>query len=60
VLYANAALQAAMLAMRNLLAHLHQHGSLDGAQHLLMDFAERQALVGKGDYDALEQRYVER
>jgi 2-methylisocitrate lyase-like PEP mutase family enzyme len=60
ILYANAALQAAMLATKTLLAHLHDHGSLDGATHLLMDFAERQDIVGKRDYDALEKRYAER
>ena len=60
VLYANAALQAAMLATQQLLAHLHERGSLDGATHLLMDFAERQAIVGKPDYDALEKRYADR
>jgi 2-methylisocitrate lyase-like PEP mutase family enzyme len=60
ILYANAALQAAMLATKTLLAHLHEHGSLDGAAHLLMDFAERQDIVGKRDYDALERRYADK
>jgi 2-methylisocitrate lyase-like PEP mutase family enzyme len=60
VLYANAALQAAMLAMRSVLTHLHDRGSLDGATQLLMDFAERQDIVGKPAYDALEKRYAER
>ncbi|HXQ53611.1 MAG TPA: oxaloacetate decarboxylase [Stellaceae bacterium] len=59
VLYANAALQAAMLAMKEVLEHLRDRGSLDGAAHLLMEFGERQDIVGKPDYDALERRYAE-
>jgi 2-methylisocitrate lyase-like PEP mutase family enzyme len=58
VLYANAALQAAMLAMKELLEHLHDKGSLDGIAHRLMGFAERQDFVGKPDFDALEKRYA--
>jgi 2-methylisocitrate lyase-like PEP mutase family enzyme len=46
ILYANAALQAAMLAMKNVLQHLEKRGSLDGVAHLLMDFKERQHFVG--------------
>ena len=58
VLYANAALQAAMQAMKTVLRHLGETGSLDGVTDMLMDFAERQAIVGKPRYDALEQRYA--
>jgi 2-methylisocitrate lyase-like PEP mutase family enzyme len=58
-LYANAALQAAMQAMMTVLRHLGAHGSLDGVAPLLMDFTERQAIVGKPRYDALEQRYAD-
>jgi 2-methylisocitrate lyase-like PEP mutase family enzyme len=57
VLYANAALQAAMLAMKNVLEHLRDHGSLDGALGRLMPFEERQEIVGKRAFDALERRY---
>jgi len=59
VLYANAALQAAMLAMKTVLRHLGATGSLDGVSAMLMDFEERQAIVGKPAYDALERRYAE-
>lgn len=59
VLYANAALQAAMQGMASVLGHLRKTGSLEGAGHLLMDFAARQDLVGKADYDALERRYAD-
>jgi 2,3-dimethylmalate lyase len=57
VLYANAALQAAMLAMKAVLTDLKETGSLEGAMDRLMGFAERQDVVGKPDFDALEKRY---
>lgn len=58
VLYANAALQAAMQATTATLAHLKRTGSLAGAEAMLMDFAERQAVVGKDRYEALEEKYA--
>jgi len=58
VLYANAALQAALSAMKDVLAHLRETGSLDGVLPRLMPFAERQDLVGKPQWDALEARYT--
>ena len=58
VLYANAALQAAMLAMKEVLQHLAAEGSLAGAMDRLMEFGERQGIVGKPHYDALERRYT--
>jgi 2-methylisocitrate lyase-like PEP mutase family enzyme len=58
VLYANAALQAAVDGMQRVLRHLHATGSLDGAEERLAGFDERQRLVGKPYYDALEQRYA--
>jgi 2-methylisocitrate lyase-like PEP mutase family enzyme len=57
VLYANAALQAALAAMKEVLRHLHEAGSLDNIAGRLMSFAERQDLVGKPQWDALEVRY---
>jgi 2-methylisocitrate lyase-like PEP mutase family enzyme len=57
VLYANAALQAAMLATKDVLAHLRDKGSLDGVGDRLMSFAERQEVVGKPFWDALEARH---
>lgn len=57
VLYANAALQAAMRAMKEVLAGLKAAGSLAGAADRLMGFAERQAVVGKPHFDALDRRY---
>jgi 2-methylisocitrate lyase-like PEP mutase family enzyme len=57
ILYANAALQAAMLAMKDVMAHLHAHGSLSGAEDRLISFAERQRLVDFDRFKALERRY---
>jgi len=58
VIYANAALQAAILGMQRALSHLHKHGRFgDAAAELLATFAERQRLVDLGAFQALESRY---
>ena len=59
VLYANAALQASMAAMQEVLGELHTSGALDAVGHRLAPFAERQRLVGKPEYDRLEALYGE-
>ncbi len=58
VLYANAPLQAAMRAMSEVLGTLKRDGSLDAARDRLADFGERQRLVDKATYDALEKTYA--
>ncbi|HMN22589.1 MAG TPA: oxaloacetate decarboxylase [Ottowia sp.] len=58
VLYANAALQAALAGMTRALSQLRQHGELAEDPMLVAPFAERQRLVGKPAWDALEQRYA--
>ena len=58
VLYANAALQASLRAMQDVLGHLQRCGSLAGAEDRLAGFEERQRIVGKGAYDRLEARYA--
>lgn len=58
VVYANAPLQAAMLATKRVLAHLRAHGSTSGIEDQLLPFDERQIVVGKASYDAIEQRYA--
>jgi 2-methylisocitrate lyase-like PEP mutase family enzyme len=58
VIYANAALQAGMLATHRVLGHLLRQGSLAGAEDQLAGFAERQRMVAKHDYDALELRHA--
>ena len=57
VLYANAALQAALQAVRDVLGSLKQNGSLDAVRDRLASFEERQRAVAKDHYDALEARY---
>jgi 2-methylisocitrate lyase-like PEP mutase family enzyme len=57
VLYANAALQAALLAVDDVMAALRRDGSLAQVAERLAGFAQRQLAVGKPLYDALEQRY---
>ena len=57
VLYANAPLQAAMHAMHGVLTALHRDGDLSAVTDRLAGFEERQRLVGKPAFDALEARY---
>jgi 2-methylisocitrate lyase-like PEP mutase family enzyme len=58
VLYANAPLQAAMRAMSDVLRALKRDGGLDSVIGQLANFEERQRLVGKDFYDALERKYT--
>jgi 2-methylisocitrate lyase-like PEP mutase family enzyme len=57
VLYANAALQAALKASHDVLAALHRDGSLAAVADRLADFEVRQQAVAKPKYDELERRY---
>jgi 2-methylisocitrate lyase-like PEP mutase family enzyme len=57
ILYANAALQASVAGMQKVLGHLHARGTLDGIMPQLAGFDERQRLVSKPYYDALEKKY---
>lgn len=57
VLYANAALQGAVRGMSNALQVLRDTGELHEDPALLATFEERQALVRKPLFDAMEQRY---
>jgi 2-methylisocitrate lyase-like PEP mutase family enzyme len=58
VLYANAALQGALAGMTRALAVLRDTKRLDEDPALVASFAERQRLVGKPEWDALEKRYT--
>ena len=58
VVYANAPLQAAMLATKRVLEHLRARGSTSGIEDQLLPFDERQVVVDKAAYDAIEQRYA--
>ena len=57
VLYANAALQGALAGMTKVLTVLREQQRVDEDPALVASFAERQRLVGKPDWDALEARY---
>ncbi len=56
-LYANAALQSALLAVNDVLGSLLQHGSLEEVRDRLASFEVRQAAVSKNKFDAMEARY---
>ena len=58
VCYANAALQASMLAMQEVMQHMHQHGSIKGIESRLMMFAERQKVLDADRFKDLEARYT--
>lgn len=58
VIYANAPMQAAMLALKKTLAHLKAKGSTTGFEDQLIGFAERQTIVDKAAFDAIEKRYA--
>jgi 2-methylisocitrate lyase-like PEP mutase family enzyme len=57
VLYANVALQSALRGMQEALAVLRRDGRMGEAAKLAASFAERQRLVGKPEFDALERKY---
>ena len=58
VLYANAALQGAVAGMQRALTVLRDQRRVDEDPALVTPFAERQRLVGKPEWDALEKRYT--
>ncbi|MCZ8093871.1 MAG: isocitrate lyase/phosphoenolpyruvate mutase family protein [Acidovorax sp.] len=58
VLYANAALQGAVMGMQNALTTLRDAKEVREDSGLVTPFAERQRLVGKPAWDALEKRYT--
>lgn len=58
VLYANAALQGAVMGMQKALTTLRDEKQVLESSGLVTPFAERQRLVGKPAWDALEQRYT--
>src|SRR5262245_33832375 len=57
VLYANAALQAAVKAASDVLAILRREGSLAGVADRMASFEERQRVVQKPSWDALEFKF---
>ncbi|WP_084619980.1 isocitrate lyase/PEP mutase family protein [Devosia chinhatensis] len=57
-LFANAALQASLMSVYNVLGELQRTGSLEGVKDALASFEMRQNAVRKQDYDAMEKRYT--
>jgi 2-methylisocitrate lyase-like PEP mutase family enzyme len=57
VLYANAALQGAVHGMNQALNHLKKTGELKEDPNLVATFAQRQSVVKKEDFDALEKKF---
>jgi 2-methylisocitrate lyase-like PEP mutase family enzyme len=57
VLYANAALQAAVTGMQRVLGSILATGSIEAVMDDVASFAERQRLVNKPVFDALERKY---
>lgn len=57
VLYANAALQGAVAGMQKVLTQLRDVREVHESGGLVATFAERQRLVGKPFWDALEKKY---
>ena len=58
VLYANAALQAAIAGTQEVLSALKRDGSLAAVRGRLASFNERQRILRKAEFDALEARYA--
>ncbi len=58
VLYANAALQGAVAGMQKTLTTLRDEKEVQESSGLVIPFAERQRLVGKPEWDALEKQYT--
>lgn len=57
-LYANATMRGAVVGMRGILAYLDEHGDTRDAEHLMISWEDRQALVRKPEFDRLEKRYA--
>lgn len=56
-LYANAAMRGAVMGMRAVLEHLGHHGDTRDATDLMINWADRQSLVRKSEFDSLDRRY---
>jgi 2-methylisocitrate lyase-like PEP mutase family enzyme len=60
VIYANVAPQAAVKGMQAALGELRRKGFMGDATTLVADFPERQRLVHKDEFDALELKYADK
>lgn len=57
IVYANAALQASLQAMEEVLIHLESHGSVNGIESKLMMFGERQKMLNSQGFSELATKY---
>lgn len=57
-LYANSAMRGAVSGMRAVLDSLAKHGDTSAATDLMISWADRQSLVHKPEFDALDERYA--
>src|SRR3982074_3796655 len=60
VIYANVALQSALLGMQAALGELKRKGHMGDATKLVIDFSARQRLVHQDEFDGLERKYADR
>jgi 2-methylisocitrate lyase-like PEP mutase family enzyme len=60
IIYANSAMRAAVFGVRQVLQHLRSAGSTVGVSDHLITWKERQDLVQKPEFDALETKYGSR
>lgn len=60
VLYANTALQGAIVGMQDALGMLKANGRMDETSGKVASFAERQRLVRKPEFDSYEEKYTTR
>lgn len=58
-LYANSAMRGAVVGMRAVLQSLAKHGDTSAAHDLMISWADRQDLVRKPEFDALDARYAD-
>lgn len=58
VIFSTATQTAACQAIKDVMSHLYQHGTLEGFSDRLMPFAERDALIGLPEIESLEDRFV--
>lgn len=58
VVYANAALQASLLAMKKVLDHIRAEGSIRGVEDAIMSFQDRQRMVNFDRYKSREKQYA--
>lgn len=58
VIFSTATQTAACQAIKEVMSYLYQHGTLGGFGDRLMSFAERDALIGLPEIEALENRFV--